>query len=963
MDYKPREIEKKWQKIWEEAKIFEANPNKNVEKKFITSPYPYASGPSHIGHGRSYVNGDIFARYYRAKGYNVLYPMAFHITGTPVLAISSSIEREEESMITRMKEYVELHTQDDKTVDEIVKSFKEPWNIVKYFSNVIKCDMKAIGMSLDWRREFTSGDPIYNKLIEWQFQKFKEKGYIEKGEYPILFCPRCNNAVGEDDIASGDELDLGINEFILIKFPFDDGYLVASTLRPETIYGVTNIWVNPNSTYVYAQVNGEKWIISEHAVELLNNQNKNVNILEKLKGSELIGRMVKTLNGGREIFILPGKFVDANIATGVVYSVPAHAPYDYIALIELQHNEQIIETFRLNKTQIINIKPIKIINMEGFTDFPAKIYCERYGVKTQLDKEELDKATSENYKDEYYNGILNSYCGKYEGLSVIEAVTQVVKDLIDHDDADKLFLPITKDLHCRCGERIEVSILKDQWFLNFNASNWKELAFKCLDNMTIEPKKYRQNFINSFHWLEKRPCARKRGLGTTLPFDKDWIVESLSDSTIYMSFYTVAHLLKSNNIQPEQLIPEIFDLIFLNHGDSKIISKKTKIGEQLLKAMVAEFHYWYPVDHRHTAIMHISNHLSFYIFHHVAIFPEKLWPKTITLIEPLIIEGQKMGKSKGNVISIAEINKKYSADLFRFYISHGADLGIYMDFRENQIRSVEKHITQFYTFMVRNLEKLNTLEFGSENLQSNYSKVVLSKIVRLFSESEKQLENFNLRKYLQTSFYEIFNLIQDYKKFSESDKEFFILFKLIAQDWLKLLSPTIPHLTEELWNIAGNNNYISTSIWSDWHQEYINEQLEIEFDYISQVIEDIQNILKIVRSKDFDSIFLYTAPNWKKVVREIILSKQGDFDTTLKVLKNNQEMIKNKELIPFVKNQIRSGNYNTKIPQNEEIQLLLDYKNYIEKKVGFSIIINSEFDPKNKAAKAIPFKPAIFIDV
>ncbi len=963
MEYKPREIEKKWQKIWEESQIFEANPNKNIEKKFITSPYPYASGPSHIGHGRSYVNGDIFARYYRAKGYNVLYPMAFHITGTPVLAISSSIEREEENMIARMKEYVELHTQDDKTVDEIVKSFKEPWNIVKYFSNVIKCDMKAIGMSLDWRREFTSGDPIYNKLIEWQFQKFKEKGYIEKGEYPILFCSRCNNAVGEDDIASGDELDLGINEFILIKFPFDDGYLVASTLRPETIYGVTNIWVNPSSTYVYAQVNGEKWIISEHAVELLNNQNKNVNILEKLKGSELIGRMVKTLNGGREIFILPGKFVDANIATGVVYSVPAHAPYDYIALIELQHNEQIIETFRLNKTQIKNIKPIKIINMEGFTDFPAKIYCERYGVKSQLDKEELDKATSENYKDEYYNGILNSYCGKYEGLSVIEAVTQVVKDLIDHDDADKLFLPITKDLHCRCGERIEVSILKDQWFLNFNASNWKELAFKCLDNMTIEPKKYRQNFINSFHWLEKRPCARKRGLGTTLPFDKDWIVESLSDSTIYMSFYTVAHLLKINNIQPEQLIPEIFDLIFLNHGDSKIISKKTKIGEKLLKAMQVEFHYWYPVDHRHTAIMHISNHLSFYIFHHVAIFPEELWPKAITLIEPLIIEGQKMGKSKGNVISIAEINKKYSADLFRFYISHGADLGIYMDFRENQIRSVEKHITQFYTFMVRNLEKLNTLESGTENLQSNYSKVVLSKIVRLFSESEKHLENFNLRKYLQTSFYEIFNLIQDYKKFSESDKEFFMLFKLIAQDWLKLLSPTIPHLTEELWNIAGNNNYISTSIWSDWHQEYINEQLEIEFDYISQVIEDIQNILKIVRSKDFDGIFLYTAPNWKKVVREIIFSKQGDFDTTLMVLKNNQEMIKNKELIPFVKSQIRSGNYNTKIPQNEEIQLLLDYKNYIEKKVGFSIILNSEFDPKNKAAKAMPFKPAIFIDV
>jgi len=251
--YNPQEIEKKWQDKWEGAKIFEANPDKKREKIFITSPYPYASGPTHIGHGRSFVNGDIFARYYRAKGYNALYPMAFHITGTPVLAISSSIERGDQLQITRMKEYVSLHTKDRKKVDKIVESFVDPWNIVNYFSNTIKLDFKSIGMSLDWRREFTTGDKIYNKFIEWQYFHFKEKDYIEKGEYPILFCPRDKNAVGEDDIASGDELDLNINEFICIKFPFEDGFLVASTLRPETIYGVTNIWIKPNGDYIKAK--------------------------------------------------------------------------------------------------------------------------------------------------------------------------------------------------------------------------------------------------------------------------------------------------------------------------------------------------------------------------------------------------------------------------------------------------------------------------------------------------------------------------------------------------------------------------------------------------------------------------------------------------------------------------------------------------------------------------------------
>ena len=159
-EYNPQEIEEKWQDRWEKAKIFEANPEPKREKKFITSPYPYASGTLHIGHGRSFVNGDIFARYYRAKGYNVLYPMAFHITGTPVLAISSSIERNDTETIERMEEYVSLHTQNKEQVADIVVSFKEPWNVVKYFSNAMKIDFKSIGMSFDWRREFTTGDKL-----------------------------------------------------------------------------------------------------------------------------------------------------------------------------------------------------------------------------------------------------------------------------------------------------------------------------------------------------------------------------------------------------------------------------------------------------------------------------------------------------------------------------------------------------------------------------------------------------------------------------------------------------------------------------------------------------------------------------------------------------------------------------------------------------------------------------------
>ncbi|MFX1504009.1 MAG: leucine--tRNA ligase, partial [Promethearchaeota archaeon] len=948
--YNPQQFEKKWQDRWEQAKIFEANPDSNKTKIFITSPYPYASGTLHIGHGRAFVNCDIFARYYRARGYNVLYPMAFHITGTPVLAISSSIERGDQKVLSRMKAYISLHTKDKEKIVEILKSFIDPWNVVNYFSKKMKIDFKSIGMSLDWRREFTTGDKIYNKFIEWQYYHLKEKGYIENGEYPILYCPQDKNAVGEDDISRGDELDLSISEYTCIKFPFEEGVLVASTLRPETIYGVTNLWINPEGIYIKALVNSEIWYISEGAKFLLENQGKDVKILEKFRGKEILGKNVTDVYGIKEIPILPGEFVDINTATGVVYSVPAHAPYDYIALIDLQKNKQKIDKFHLDQRQIELIYPILIIELKGFNDFPAKIYCNKHKVNTQKDKKELELATSENYKDEYYNGVLNEKCGKYGGMKVSDAAKQVMKDLIEENKADMLYLPLTKNLTCRCGAKIIVSILKDQWFLNFEAGDWKEKAFKCLNNMKIIPNKYRLNFENVFEWLTKRPCARLRGLGTKLPFNKEWIIESLSDSTIYMAFYTISQKIKEYQIKSNQLIPEFFDYVFLESGDLISLSKKIGIGEKELNEIQQEFLYWYPVDHRHTAIMHISNHLSFYIFHHVAIFPEKNWPKIISLIEPVIIEGQKMGKSKGGVISLADIQKKYSADLFRFYISHTADLGVKMDWREREIETAKIHINKFFTFLIENIQQSKNIKHKYKDIKSKFSKVQLSKIIRLFIQSVEALEQYNIKRYLQISFYEVFNLIKDFYRDVDMIDDFFIVFKLIYNDWVKLLSLTMPHLCEELWEIAGNKGFISNAVLNDFNKKYINSALETEFEYISNIINDIFNIKKILKSEKLGEIHLYIAPEWKYKILDLILLKKDNFDEIISELKKEKELRSRKDVIPFIKSQIKERIWEKKIPKINEIKLLEHYKSYIEKRVESTIILNSKIDPKHRAA-------------
>jgi len=361
--------------------------------------------------------------------------------------------------------------------------------------------------------------------------------------------------------------------------------------------------------------------------------------------------------------------------------------------------------------------------------------------------------------------------------------------------------------------------------------------------------------------------------------------------------------------------------------------------------------------------MHISNHLSFYIFHHVAIFPKKHWPKIVSLIEPVIIEGQKMGKSKGNVISLADIQNNYSADLFRFYISHSADFGIMVDWREKQIQSVKNHITRFYNFIADKLSNIKEHNGIIEDIKTKYSKIILSKCINIFIEAEKSLEQLNLRRYLQLSFYEVFNLLQDFSKFADDENDILTVYKIVFPDWVKILSITMPHLCEELWEMMGNTEFLSTTIWNEFNSNYVDNKLEIEFGYISDVIEDILNILKIVKSSSSGDIYLYTAPKWKQKVYEIISSKRGDFKEVIEECKFSNDLMRNKNLISYVKSQIKDRVWEKHLTAIKEEFLLVEYRDYIEKRVSGKIHINSEYDPKNRLNKAVPFKPAIYVDI
>jgi leucyl-tRNA synthetase len=284
-----------------------------------------------------------------------------------------------------------------------------------------------------------------------------------------------------------------------------------------------------------------------------------------------------------------------------------------------------------------------------------------------------------------------------------------------------------------------------------------------------------------------------------------------------------------------------------------------------------------------------------------------------------------------------------------------------MDWREKKIQTVSNHIEKFYSFVKENITKSKEIVLKIEDIESDYSKLILSKMISNFINAANSLKDFNLRKYLQIGFYETFNLIQEFKKNAEDESEFIMILNILIPDWLKLLSLTIPHVCEELWEYAGMEGFVSNTLWGDFNEKYIDPDIENEYDYISNIIEDILNIQKIAKTQNDDKIFIYTTPKWKIDVLKIIVSKKGNFNLILIELKGNSDIMKNKDLMPYVKNQIKNRVWETTLPKINEIAILKKFKSYIEKRISHPIIINSENDPANKSPKADPLKPAIYI--
>jgi leucyl-tRNA synthetase len=895
-----RRIEKKWQEEWEKAKIFEANVEPERKKFFITFPYPYVNGAPHIGHSFSFFRVDSYARFKRMQGFNVLYPQGFHATGEPIVG---AIERLKEGDAIQ-KETFELYGAREKDIENFVK--KGPEFVARYWMKKWIEALKLAGCSIDWRRTFitTTMTPTYSRFIEWQYNTLRKKGYVTQGTHPVIWCPKCQSPTGDHDRLKG-EGESPI-DYILIKFKLESGEILpCGTLRPETTYGVTNLWVNPNVEYVWANVNGETWLLSKEAVEKLKDQLKKLEVVGSIKGSELVGKYVENPVKKDKIIILPATFVDPKAATGIVMSVPSHAPYDWIALRDLQKNPEELKKYGIDAKTLLEIKPISIIKTPGFGDHPGIEFCEKLNVKDQNDREKLEEATSEVYKKEFHLGTLKENCDEYSGMKVSECKEKLSRDFIEKGIADVMW-ESTGLVVCRCGTVNHVKILENQWFLKFSDEKWKEKVKECINKMKFYPEDIRTQFLNTVDWFKDKPCTRKTGLGTPLPWDKSWKIETLSDSVIYMAYYTIARIINEKNIRAEKLTDDVFDYIFLGKGDLQKVKESSGLDKEVIEEMRREFEYFYPVDMRSSGKDLVQNHLTLYLFHHVAIWDnQKYWPKAIAVNGFVNVSGTKMSKSKGNIIPLKDLIKKLGSDVVRINIIASAENLDDADWRDETVATYTSRIN-FIFKLIKNLKKAK---------RENVKKIDLclqSKIQKHVKEATENYEELKFRSAVQVAFFNFINDLKDYVErcggIKNCNKE--ILSNALST-MVKLLAPVLPHLAEEWWYELGNRSFVSLETWPEFDEGKIDKNiLELEQNFV-KLMEDISQVLKLAGKKE-------------------------------------------KAYFYFV--------------SDKEIEYFEECLKYLKKKFDFKKIFvykasdEKRYDPQNKAAKAKYGKPGIYLE-
>jgi leucyl-tRNA synthetase len=593
---------------------------------------------------------------------------------------------------------------------EEIHKFADANYWLEYFPPLCENDLNGFGARIDWRRKFvtTDANPYYDAFVRWQMNRLKDMNKIMYGSRYTIYSPKDGQPCMDHDRTEGEGI--GPTEYTALKLqakewapevakalegkiPTDAKvYFVPATLRPETMYGQTCCFVGPKIKYGIFKVSESEYFIATkraawnmafqgtfYDVGHFPRDQSELQPVVELPGSAFIGTLVNApLSFHTEgVRILPMDSVLASKGTGVVTCVPSDSPDDYATIRDLAKKAE----FYGIKKEWAELEIVPLIETPSYGKLAAKHLVETMKINSPKDAAQLAQAKDLAYSEGFYKGKM--LVGEFKGQPVQEAKDKVRHSLITSGDAFPFADPSGKVVS-RSADECVVAYL-GQWFLNYgeNDKEWQQTVIDYVnDGLNCYTQETTNQFNANLEWLNRWACARTYGLGTKLPWDQKFLVESLSDSTIYMSYYTISHLLHSDvfgskpgklNIRPEQMSDQVWDCIYHKTEISEGLISTSGISRDSFQKMRREFEYWYPLDMRVSGKDLIPNHLTFMLYIHIALFPRRFWPRSVRSNGHLLLNGAKMSKSTGNFLTLSEAVKKFGADATRIALADAGD--------------------------------------------------------------------------------------------------------------------------------------------------------------------------------------------------------------------------------------------------------------------------------------------------
>ena len=951
-EYDPQELEARWRRRWAEEGRYEADPADAADdaddSTFITVPYPYPSGGMHIGHARTYTVPDVYARYRRQQGDNVLFPIAWHVTGTPIIGAVERLKKGEADQLSVLRDTYNV-------AEDTLEDLETPMGYARHFiENHYKNGMRDLGLSIDWRREFTTNDDRYSKFITWQYETLKERGLLEEGLHPVKYCTNEEQPVTTHDLLEGEEAEF--QEYTLIRFGHGDTVVPMATLRPETVRGVTNAYIDPDASYVVADVDGEEWFVSAAAVEKLQLQGREVTPQRTVTGEHLVGQRVENPVTGDDVLVLPADFVDADNATGVVMSVPAHSPDDYLALREAKADDDRLTAYGIDPADVDAIDPVAILSVDGYGEIPAQTAVEDAGIESSTDPG-LEDVTRELYNAEFHTGRLNDEYGEFAG-DVVEDVRGRFRDAHRESGAFDTMREFSEEVVCRCGGDVVVAE-QDTWFLRYNDEAWKAKAHDVVSRMEAIPETTRGEYDHTIDWLNEWPCIRNYGLGTRLPWDDEFVIEPLSDSTIYMAYYTIAHRL--SEIPVEDLDRKFFDALF--YGESAVDDPDDRA-----LSLHAEWQYWYPVTYRFSANDLISNHLTFYLLHHAELFDTEEWPAGIVIMGMGLLEGEKMSSSKGHVVLPGAAIEEYGADTVRFFLLNAAEPWQDYDWRAEQVDSVRAQLERFWARAGEIID-----EPGPEEPPelSTADRWLLSRLQRTVAEVTEALDGSETRTASQAAFYDFEEDLRWYRRRTDRSRPAARwTLQEVLETRLRLLAPFVPFLANELHErLTGTP--AEDALWPEVDDALLDRGVEAAETQVERLVDDIQGIQQSLRNADEavpeadpDRIRVTVAADWKQSVFETVAEIGADQGAVMGEVMQDPDLRERgdavnglvSELVGFARG--RDADTLDALAGLDEATIYADAASFLETEFDAEVVVERETDD----AGAVPFRPSIDLE-